>query len=48
VQATSDAGGTIGDLGMIAPSLTAGDAEEERGCFGHCFFSTFVGLDASW
>jgi hypothetical protein len=31
LQSAGDAGGAIGDLGMIAPSLAADDAEEKRG-----------------
>jgi hypothetical protein len=46
LQPARDAGGAIGNLGMITPALAADDAEEERGSIGHCLiperYSRFV------
>src|ERR1700722_4838082 len=46
VKAAGDGGGAIGNFGMTPPSLAAGDAEEKRRCFGHCFFRPLVGYGA--
>jgi hypothetical protein len=37
-QAAGNAGGAIGNFGEAALAIAADDAEEELGCFGHCYF----------